>query len=155
MDAQQLVLPEFPDIVTGLNLGRIAGAYPVIPAQLLSSALKADPKVFCGEINSITGCAAAEAIESFIQLQAGAVVIMEGTPGHAVPAHIQSVILCGLYGRYCRAYGFEVDHLHFSFPFHFREKVASYPGKGFLSYYIYVEIREKRSNHLTVQNQKT
>jgi hypothetical protein len=82
-------------------------------------------------------------------------VIMEGTQGHSMLIHRKSKAFGSLSGRDRYLDGFIQIHFLNSLTYLFRKRIVPTIEEVFPSYYIYVEIREKRSNHLTAQNRKT
>jgi hypothetical protein len=83
------------------------------------------------------------------------VVIMEGAQGHPMLVHRKSEAFGSLSGRDRCLDGFVQIHFLISLTYLFRKRIVPTIEEVFSSYYIYVEIREKRSNHLTARNRKT
>jgi hypothetical protein len=138
-----------------MQLCRGPGIDPEIPGQFDCGTMYANPEEFCGEVDDITGFPAGEAIVPLIQLQTGVVVIMERTQGHSMLVYRKSKAFGSLSGGDRRLDSFVQIHFLISLTYLFRKRIVPTIEEVFPSYYIYVEIREKRSNRLTARNQKT
>ena len=115
----------------------------------------ADTEELCGEVDNITRFPAGEAVVPLVQLQTGVVVIVEGTLGHPMVTNSKSEAFVSLSGRDRCLDGFIQIHFLNSLTYLFRKRIVPTIEEVFPSYYIYVEIREKRSNRPTARNRKT